>query len=247
MPTRPTELRLAMMQVPPSVSTRSWRRRISSRSPVTLKANITFLPGAVGVAVDDRHHRPGALLERAVRPVGLQLVVLDEIDAASGEDLDQRRGALRGQADARLDDGADQRPGRDARQAAGAVDAELRALVARGEGLAAGRCRGCGGRRTAAARRGCRRRWRRGWAATGRDCRAARTARPRSGDRPAPPSPPAGWASATSSSGSRRSTRAPARAFSSGVSPGTATKVPDDCSPAITSTARRGSSAVSIR
>ena len=46
---------------------------------------------------------------------------------------------------------------------------------------------------------------------------------------------------------SSRSTRAAERAFSSGVSPGTATNVPLDCSPAMISAALRGSIAVSIR
>ncbi len=43
------------------------------------------------------------------------------------------------------------------------------------------------------------------------------------------------------------SIRAEARAFSSGVSPGTGTKVPLDCSPAMISTARRGSMIVSTK
>jgi len=47
------------------------------------------------------------------------------------------------------------------------------------------------------------------------------------------------------SSTSSRSTRAPERALSSGVSIGSATKVPLDCSPAIVSAARCGSSPVS--
>ena len=44
MPTRPTEFRLAITQVPPRSRTRSWRQAISSSSPVRLKANITFRP-----------------------------------------------------------------------------------------------------------------------------------------------------------------------------------------------------------
>jgi hypothetical protein len=51
----------------------------------------------------------------------------------------------------------------------------------------------------------------------------------------------------TSRTISSRSTRAAARAFSSGVSPGTGTNVPLDCSPAMLSAAASGESAVSIR
>ena len=46
---------------------------------------------------------------------------------------------------------------------------------------------------------------------------------------------------------SRATTRAAERSLSSGVSPGTATKVPLDCSPAMISAARRGSIGVSSR
>ena len=109
MPTRPTELRLAITQVPPSASTRSWRRRISSRSPVRLKANITFLPVRSAWPSIAAHHRAGALVERAGRAVGLQLVVLDEVDAGVAELGDERRRRLGVEPDARLDDGADQR------------------------------------------------------------------------------------------------------------------------------------------
>ncbi|KTS37599.1 hypothetical protein NS228_00040 [Methylobacterium indicum] len=54
-------------------------------------------------------------------------------------------------------------------------------------------------------------------------------------------------ASTGASNTSRRSTRAAERSLSSGVSPGTGTKVPLDCSPAIVSATRRGSLAVSRR
>ena len=58
---------------------------------------------------------------------------------------------------------------------------------------------------------------------------------------------PGSVGSGTVSRGSSASTRAAARAFSSGVSPGMGTKVPLDCSPAIASAAACGSRAVSIR
>ena len=51
----------------------------------------------------------------------------------------------------------------------------------------------------------------------------------------------------TTSSGVIRSTTAPAAARSASVSPGRRVKVPQDCSPAITSATRAGSSGVSIR
>ena len=44
MPTSPTEFRLAIRQVAPWARSVSWRRRIWSRSPVRLKANMAFLP-----------------------------------------------------------------------------------------------------------------------------------------------------------------------------------------------------------
>jgi hypothetical protein len=62
------------------------------------------------MVADHPHHGGYALVERAMRSVGLQLVVLDEVDAG----LDQRRDLLSRrfgrEADARLDDRPDQRP-----------------------------------------------------------------------------------------------------------------------------------------
>ena len=51
-----------------------------------LKANITFLPRALGVAVDRAHH--GAAPDPSngqAGPIGLELVVLDEVDAGLAE------------------------------------------------------------------------------------------------------------------------------------------------------------------
>jgi hypothetical protein len=70
-----------------------------------------------------------------------------------------------------------------------------------------------------------------------RACRCGRSGRP------APGSEGAG----TSPSGVMASTRAAARALSSGVSPGTGTKVPEDCSPASIAAASSSGQAVSIR
>ena len=101
-----------MTQVPPSSSTRSWWRRIASRSSVMLKANITLRPVRWAWRSIAAHHRAGARVERAGRAVGLQLVVLDEVDAGlaeAGDELGRRLGV---EPDARLDDGPDQRAAR---------------------------------------------------------------------------------------------------------------------------------------
>jgi len=86
------------------------------------------------VAIDLRHHRPRPSLERAGVSVGLKLVVLDEVDVARGEEIDQFRRALGAETDAGLDDGADQRACGDAREPGRPGDAELVPGVAVGEG-----------------------------------------------------------------------------------------------------------------
>ena len=75
------------------------------------------------------HHGGDARFERAVRAVGLQLVILDEVDAGFGENAHLLGRCLGRHADGGLDDGADQRPAVDAGECARARDAELRALV----------------------------------------------------------------------------------------------------------------------
>ena len=84
--------------------------------------------------VDLAHHRAGAGLEGRVAIVGLQLVVLDEIDAGGGEGFDEDGDGLGVEADAGLDDGAEERAAFDAGEAAGSFDAEARAGIGRGEG-----------------------------------------------------------------------------------------------------------------
>jgi len=81
------------------------------------------------VLVQDTQDGGSALIEWAVRTVRLQIVVFDEIDAGFGEDFDLRRGLLRRHAHAGLDDGADQRPPKDSREAARSCNAELRTLI----------------------------------------------------------------------------------------------------------------------
>ncbi|MCE3250816.1 MAG: hypothetical protein K0R41_4641 [Geminicoccaceae bacterium] len=85
--------------------------------------------GSPGVPADHRHHRLDALREGAVGRIAHEFVVLDEVDAALHELVDEFRGLRRGEPDARLDDGADQRPAVDAGERARAGDAELRARV----------------------------------------------------------------------------------------------------------------------
>ena len=93
-------------------------------------------PGAVGMAVDHRHHRAHPLGQRRVGRVAVDLVVLDEVDAGGAERIDQLGGLLRRQPDARLDDGADQRPAMHAGHVARAGGAkrgawELRRVIRR--------------------------------------------------------------------------------------------------------------------
>lgn len=92
-----------------------------------------LLSGALGMIVDDAHHRAGAGLERAGGAVGLQLVVLDEVDAGLAEGGDQGGGLPGIEADAGLDDGADQRPPLDAGKPPRAGDAEAHAGIGGGE------------------------------------------------------------------------------------------------------------------
>ena len=88
-----------------------------------------FLAAALGVAADHSHHRLHPLRKGAMRRVGHELVVLDEIDAALDELVDQFRRLGGGQPDAGLDDGAYERAFRHAGERARAGNPELRALV----------------------------------------------------------------------------------------------------------------------
>jgi hypothetical protein len=195
---------------------------------------------AVGGPVHRCHHRPRPVLERAGRAVALQLVVLDEVEAGSGELGHQRRGTGGIEPDRRLDDGSDQRPAFDAGEKAGAVDAEARARIGggelvrqadveepqAGELLEIEEVAGDGRDQV---------RQRRSHVVEGPGERDAAGA--------VRPIGPAG-------AGKRRPRNRPEvleRALSSGVSPGIGRKVPDDCSPAIASAASASGYAVSIR
>jgi hypothetical protein len=87
------------------------------------------------MAPQNGRHRLDARFEGAVRAIGLQLVVLDEIDARRAQLVDQLRGLGGVEADAGLDDGADQRALVDAGKAAGAFNAEGGTGIGTGEGI----------------------------------------------------------------------------------------------------------------
>ena len=67
MPTSPTELRLAITQVPPCSS----RTVVTPAHLVEVAGEVEgehhLLAGSVGMVVDDAHHGPHAVVERAVR------------------------------------------------------------------------------------------------------------------------------------------------------------------------------------
>jgi hypothetical protein len=65
-----------------------------------------------------------------MRTVGLELVILDEVDPGLDQGADLLGGRFRREADARLDDRADDRTVEHARQPARAGDTELRPLIA---------------------------------------------------------------------------------------------------------------------
>ncbi len=83
----------AMTQVPPASTTRSWLRL----EPIDVVGDVEGVHGlharAVGVPLEHRHHGAHALGERRRRPVALQLVVLDEVDAR-GRELADHLGEL---------------------------------------------------------------------------------------------------------------------------------------------------------
>ena len=82
------------------------------------------------MGVDDAHYGPHAIVKGAAGTVRLEFVVLDEVDPDFAQRLGQGRRVFRSQADARLDDGADQRAFLHAREPARAGDTEFRAGIA---------------------------------------------------------------------------------------------------------------------
>ena len=123
-----------MTQVPPSASTRSWWRRISSISSVMLKANISFLPVRSAARSIARITARTRSSNGQAGPSPCSSSSLMKSMPASASSATSAAVAVGVEADARLDDGADQRPALDAGEPAGAVDAELRAGVGGGEG-----------------------------------------------------------------------------------------------------------------
>ena len=120
---------LAIRQVAPCLTSVSCRCRIWSRSPVRLKANITFLPVRGAWPLITRMTDSHPLVEWARRTVRLQFVVLDKIDAGAAEVIDESRRLGGTQADAWLDDRPDQRSSLNAYKAARPCDAEPRPRI----------------------------------------------------------------------------------------------------------------------
>ena len=92
-----------------------------------------FLAGLVGDFFDFRHDGGNPFRERRVVWVGLQFIVLDEVETGNGEVTHQACQCVGRQPDAGFDDGADQRQFLDLREFAGAGDAESRSRIALGK------------------------------------------------------------------------------------------------------------------
>src|SRR4051794_12853347 len=84
-----------------------------------------LFPSSVGMVANHSHDCRNPLVEGAVRTVGLEFIVLDEIDVSFDQCRYLRSGGLRRKADTRLDDGADKRPVVDSGQLARASYTEL--------------------------------------------------------------------------------------------------------------------------
>ena len=72
-------------------------------------AYMTRLPVRSRMSVDHCQHCGDALVERTMGAVGLQLIVLDEVDASFDQGLDLRGRGSGDHPDRGLDDGADER------------------------------------------------------------------------------------------------------------------------------------------
>jgi hypothetical protein len=86
------------------------------------------------MGIDDGHDGVHALVERRMRRIGHQFVVLDKINSGLSESLDERGGLYRSETDTGLNDGADKRTAFDRSKTARAGDAKLRAAKMFGEG-----------------------------------------------------------------------------------------------------------------
>ena len=84
---RPMEFMLTMTQVPLVGLDVLVAASISSISPVMLAAYMTCLPVRSAWSFRTSQDRGDACFERAVRAVGLEFVVLDEVDSGLGETL----------------------------------------------------------------------------------------------------------------------------------------------------------------
>ena len=89
-----------------------------------------LLARSVGMIAQHAQNGGGALFEGTVRPVGLQFVILDEVDPRLSQGAHLRGRLLRVHSDAWFDNGADERPLVHARKPARSRNAKLRALIA---------------------------------------------------------------------------------------------------------------------
>src|SRR4051812_14395473 len=89
-----------------------------------VEGNHGFLASALGGLVDNSHHGPHALLERAAWAISLQLVVFDEVDSPSDQCTNLLCRRDWGEAHTGFDDRADNRTARDTGQLAGSLYAE---------------------------------------------------------------------------------------------------------------------------
>ncbi len=83
-----------------------------------------FLADALGVVVEDSHNGVNAVVERGMRWIGHEFVILDEIDPGFGEGFNDVGGLLGRHADAGFNDGADEGKVLDAGELAATGDAE---------------------------------------------------------------------------------------------------------------------------
>ena len=94
-----------------------------------------LLAGLIRYALDLGHDCRDALGERRIGRIGVELIVFDEVEAGQCEVAHQLAKLLCGQADAGLDDRADQRTPIDLGELTRAFDSEAGARIALGKGL----------------------------------------------------------------------------------------------------------------
>ena len=123
---------LAILSLVLAVSAPVHAQKIHAGSATGERAFAGLL-GIRGKGRVDRHFGGDARVERTGRPVRLQFVVLDEVDAGAAQFVDDVGRFLRPETDARLDDRADLWAAMHARQSPRALHAETRTPIGRGE------------------------------------------------------------------------------------------------------------------